>query len=127
MTPVQDEDPAAEKEWNGPLVRPYAWTGGRTSSSYDLRLETLVSLEENGVAIAMRSTGPEQRSIVELCAYPRSVAEVSALLALPLGVVRVLLGDLISLGIVAMHDNAAEAGGPDMLLLERVLQGLRKL
>ncbi|MEV0676235.1 DUF742 domain-containing protein [Actinosynnema sp. NPDC050436] len=116
-----------EKDWNGPLVRPYAWTGGRTTSDYDLRLETLVSLEENGIAIAMRSTGPEQRSIVELCAHPRSVAEVSALLTLPLGVVRVLLGDLITLGVLAMHENAAAAGGPDMGLLERVLNGLRNL
>ncbi|MBB5959427.1 hypothetical protein FHS29_006048 [Saccharothrix tamanrassetensis] len=116
-----------EKEWTGPLVRPYAWTGGRTSSDYDLRLETLVSLEENGVAIAMRDNGPERRSIVELCAYPRSVAEVSALLSLPLGVVRVLLSDLITMGVLTMHQNAAAPGGPDLVLMERVLRGLRNL
>ncbi|MEU4804803.1 DUF742 domain-containing protein [Actinosynnema sp. NPDC023587] len=124
---VPGRAPEVEKEWNGSLVRPYAWTGGRTSSDYDLRLETLVSLETNGVAIAMRDTGPEQRSIVELCASPRSVAEVSALLALPLGVVRVLLGDLITMGVVGMHDNATAASGPDQVLLERVLVGLRNL
>ncbi|MFE9747518.1 DUF742 domain-containing protein [Saccharothrix saharensis] len=116
------------EEFSGPLVRPYAWTGGRTSSSYDLRLETLVSLEEDGIAVAMRDSTAEQRSIVELCAnYPRSVAEVSALLSVPLGVARVLLGDLISMGVVAVHDNAAEPSGPDLTLLERVLVGLRNL
>lgn len=124
----EPEPPPVVEEFSGPLVRPYAWTGGRTASSYDLRLETLVSLEEDGIAIAMRESTAEQRSIVELCAnYPRSVAEVSALLAVPLGVARVLLGDLISMGVVALHDNVAAPGGPDLGLLERVLVGLRNL
>ncbi|MFD0204584.1 MULTISPECIES: DUF742 domain-containing protein [Saccharothrix] len=124
----EPEPPPAVEEFSGPLVRPYAWTGGRTSSGYDLRLETLVSLEEDGIAIAMRESTAEQRSIVELCAnYPRSVAEVSALLSVPLGVARVLLGDLISMGVVAVHDNATAPSGPDFTLLERVLVGLRNL
>ncbi|WP_367129896.1 DUF742 domain-containing protein [Saccharothrix sp. HUAS TT1] len=123
---AREPEPAVE-EFSGPLVRPYAWTGGRTASEYDLRLETLVSLEERGIAVAMRDTTAEQRSIVEVCADPRSVAEVSALLAVPLGVVRVLLGDLIGMGVVAVHDNAAAPGGPDLTLLERVLAGLRAL
>ncbi|MEJ2857466.1 MULTISPECIES: DUF742 domain-containing protein [unclassified Saccharothrix] len=124
-----EEPPEVEPalEWSGPLVRPYAWTRGRTASQHDLRIETLVSLEEHGIATAMRDTTPEQRAIVELCANTRSVAEVSALLALPLGVVRVLLGDLIDMGVVAAHRNAAAPGGPDLMLMERVLQGLRNL
>ncbi|WP_179118568.1 DUF742 domain-containing protein [Saccharothrix sp. ALI-22-I] len=121
-----EPEPTVE-EFSGPLVRPYAWTGGRTSASYDLRLETLVSLEQNGIAIAMRDTTAEQRSIVEMCANPRSVAEVSALLSVPLGVARVLLSDLITMGIVAVHHNAAAPGGPDLTLLERVLAGLKNL
>ncbi|MGM1061212.1 DUF742 domain-containing protein [Saccharothrix sp. Mg75] len=126
--PAPTPEPEPVEEFSGPLVRPYAWTGGRTASDYDLRLETLVSLEENGIAVAMRESTTEQRSIVEMCArYPRSVAEVSALLSVPLGVVRVLLGDLIALGVVAVHDNASAPGGPDLTLLERVLAGLRHL
>lgn len=121
-----EPEPVVE-EFSGPLVRPYAWTGGRTSSDHDLRLETLVSLEEHGIAIAMRDTTAEQRSIVEMCVNPRSVAEVSALLAVPLGVARVLIGDLITMGVVAVHQNASAPGGPDMSLLERVLAGLHKL
>jgi hypothetical protein len=123
----QPEPEPTVEEFSGPLVRPYAWTGGRTSVDYDLRLETLVSLEENGIAIAMRDTTAEQRSIVEMCANPRSVAEVSALLAVPLGVVRVLLSDLIKMGVMAVHQNAAAPTGPDLTLLERVLAGLRNL
>ncbi|MFI9009405.1 DUF742 domain-containing protein [Actinosynnema sp. NPDC053489] len=126
-TPPTPEPEPVPEEFSGPLVRPYAWTGGRTAPDYDLRLETLISLEEDGIAVAMRDTTAEQRSIVEMCARPRSVAEVSALLAVPLGVVRVLLGDLIAMGVVAAHDNAAAPGGPDFTLLERVLVGLRNL
>ncbi|CAL9557978.1 hypothetical protein SUDANB95_04535 [Actinosynnema sp. ALI-1.44] len=121
----EDEEVPA-LEWSGPLVRPYAWTRGRTSSQHDLRIETLVSLEEHGIAKAMRDTTPEQRAIVELCATTRSVAEVSALLTLPLGVVRVLLGDLIDMGVVAVTSVNA-AAGPDLALMQRVLHGLRNL
>jgi hypothetical protein len=121
-------EPEYYEEDRHSLVRPYAWTGGRTSSSYDLRLETLVSVEESGIPAAMRSTSPEQRSIVEMCALPRSVAEVSAMLSVPLGVARVLLGDLIGMGIVAVHDSGGTAGArPDFVMLERVLAGLRRL
>lgn len=120
-----EEEELPEVEWSGPLVRPYAWTRGRTSSQHDLRIETLVSLEEHGIAKAMRDTTPEQRAIVELCAGTRSVAEVSALLTLPLGVVRVLLGDLIDMGVVAV--TSVNAAGPDLALMQRVLHGLRNL
>lgn len=130
-TPADEPDPTPEPlaaERPGSLVRPYAWTGGRTTTSYDLRLETLVSTEPDGIAIAMRDTSAEQRSIVEVCAsLPRSVAEVSALLSMPLGVTKVLLGDLIAMGVMAVHENAAAPGGPDLDLLERVLACLRRL
>jgi hypothetical protein len=111
------------------LVRPYAWTGGRTTSNFDLRLETLISVDESGIHTAMRSTSPEQRSIVEMCMSPRSVAEVSAVLSVPLGVARVLLSDLIEMGVVSLHDTNGGAVGaqPDLMLLERVLAGLRRL
>ncbi|WNV91823.1 DUF742 domain-containing protein [Umezawaea sp. Da 62-37] len=111
------------------LVRPYTWTGGRTTSDHDLRLETLISVNEEGVRTAMRSSSPEQRSVVEMCALPRSVAEVSAVLSIPLGVARVLLSDLIDMGAVSVHEtNGGSAGGQtDLLLLERVLSGLRRL
>ncbi|MBP2335218.1 hypothetical protein JOF41_001396 [Saccharothrix coeruleofusca] len=128
LDPKPEPEPEPEPEPPHSLVRPYARTGGRTTTRYDLRLETLVSLEANGITTAMRDTSAEQRSIVEVCASaPRSVAEVSALLSMPLGVTKVLLGDLIAMGVMAVHDNAAAPGGPDLPLLERVLAGLRRL
>ena len=55
-------------------------------------------------------------------------AEVAALLSLPLGVARVVLGDMAGLGVVTVHQTASSAGsGPDLALMERVLSGLRRL
>jgi hypothetical protein len=132
---VEFQEPIPEPEYDEPyyedtaksLVRPYAWTGGRTTANVDLRLETLISVAESGARAAV--TSPEQRSIVEMCSLPRSVAEVSAVLSIPLGVARVLLSDLIELGVVSVHEtNGGSVGGQaDLALLERVLSGLRRL
>ena len=56
-------------------------------------------------------------------------AEVSAVLSIPLGVARVLLSDLIEMGVVSVHEtNGGSVGGrADLALLERVLNGLRRL
>lgn len=119
-------------EWREPaepasVVRPYTWTRGRTAPVLDLAVETLVSTSEK---LADPATLPseEYRAIAELCRDPRSVAEVAALLSLPLGVARVLLADLADNGLVVVHRNARSPGDrPDMALMERVLSGLRRL
>lgn len=110
------------------IVRPYAWTGGRTKSTMDFEIETMVSTSEHGEDIdALTQT--EHRSIAGLCAEPRSVAEVATLLAVPLGVAKVLLGDMANLGLVIVHKTAT--GGANnkahLMLMERVLSGLRRL
>jgi hypothetical protein len=107
-----------------PLVRPYALTGGRTKPKRDYPIEALVKTVEAG---GFRS--PEESAIAELCVESRSVAEVAALIKLPLGVVRVLISDMVDRGIVQVHTLAsADADSrPDAALLERVLTGLRNL
>ncbi|KAB8156715.1 DUF742 domain-containing protein [Streptomyces sp. 3MP-14] len=117
-----------EGEAPQPLVRPYAMTGGRTRPRYQLAIEALVST----TADPMRLQGqlPEHQRICQLCYEVKSVAEVSALLAIPLGVARILVADLAEAGLVAIHQpgHDGEPGGqPDVTLLERVLSGLRKL
>ncbi len=111
-----------------PLVRPYAMTGGRTRPRYQLAIEALVST----TADPARLTGqlPEHQRICQLCYEVKSVAEVSALLTLPLGVARILVADLAEAGLVAIHQPGHDGdpgGQPDVTLLERVLSGLRKL
>ncbi|MER5888572.1 DUF742 domain-containing protein [Streptomyces sp. NPDC001941] len=118
-------------------VRPYSLTGGRTRFGHVLLVETFVSSapaleapperrELTGGALASRVM-PELRAIVELCRRMRTVAEISALLRMPLGVVRVLLSDLADQGKIRVYGTGHGEGRPDRALLERVLSGLRRL
>jgi hypothetical protein len=108
-------------------VRPYTWTRGRTKSGFDLAIETLVATSARGRA-QVATLQVEHRAVAELCQQTRSVAEVAALLSLPLGVARVVLGDMAGLGLVTVHQTASSAGSlPDLALMERVLSGLRRL
>ncbi|MER6141727.1 DUF742 domain-containing protein [Streptomyces sparsogenes] len=115
-------------EGDQPLVRPYAMTGGRTRPRYQLAIEALVSTTADPVHL--QGLLPEHQRICHLCREVKSVAEVSALLNMPLGVARILVADLAEAGMVAIHQpggTADAAGTPDVTLLERVLSGLRKL
>ncbi|TCP56580.1 uncharacterized protein DUF742 [Tamaricihabitans halophyticus] len=117
--------PAANKRRS--LVRPYARTGGRTRADYDLAIETLISTTDQGRSYRGAAV-TEHRSICELCDRPRSVAEVAAHLALPLGVAKVLLADMANIGLVQVHESGVLVGdGPSLEFMERVLSGLRAL
>jgi hypothetical protein len=108
-------------------VRPYAWTRGRTKSGLDLAIEALVSTSQRAKD-QMGLLQVEHRAVAELCEQTRSVAEVAALLSIPLGVARVVLGDMVGLNLVTVHQTATSAGNePDLALMERVLSGLRRL
>ena len=109
------------------LVRPYFRTRGRTRPAYDLAIEALVSTSERGRSLD-HVRQPEHRSICGLCLDTRSVAEVAAYLRLPLGVVRVLIGDVAGLGLVLVHSAASVVGDrPSIDFMERVLSGLRRI
>ncbi len=108
------------------LVRPYAVTGGRTKPSYQLQIEAMVSATAYE-ARDLSALSPECQSILGCCRDWRSVAEISAVLRMPLGVARVLIGDMAMEGLVRVHQADYAQGRPDLNLLERVLSGLRKL
>ncbi len=107
-------------------VRPYAITGGRTSSRRPLLLETLVSVLEYDASVHQLLLA-ESREIYSLCRDVRSIAEISADLRIPLGVVRVLVSDLADEGRIRIHPTANGAGVSDNVLLERVLRGLQTI
>ncbi|ARP72284.1 DUF742 domain-containing protein [Streptomyces pluripotens] len=133
-------------------VRPYSLTGGRTRFGHVLLVETFVgstvvpaALDAAGerrelTGATGRALGggegpvttrvmPEMRAIIELCRRIRTVAEIAALLKMPLGVVRVLLSDLADQGKIRVYGTGTGhgTGRPDRALLERVLSGLRRL
>ncbi|MGH3949508.1 MAG: DUF742 domain-containing protein [Pseudonocardiaceae bacterium] len=109
-------------------VRPYMLTGGRTRAKYALELETLVSANQ-GVLVEESPARIEHRSIVEACPSPRSVAEIAVSLRMPLGVARVLVSDAADAGLITVHKTISGTDGAEahLLLMERVLSGLRRL
>ncbi|MEU8571490.1 DUF742 domain-containing protein [Streptomyces pathocidini] len=130
----------------GPVVRPYAMTRGRTRSEAEEKLDLIAvviaesahGLDEDAYDAdtyddldgpgAGRDLSPEHLDIVELCREaPQSVAEVAGELDLPLGVVRVLLGDLITAELVRVSRPVPPAELPDEWILREVIDGLRAL
>ncbi|MGW4032051.1 DUF742 domain-containing protein [Streptomyces sp. NPDC004838] len=107
--------------------RLYTVTGGRSRVEDDtFDLVTLI-VSECAPSPGMQS---EHVRILGLCRHPISVVEISAELRLPVTVVRILLGDLLTTGrITARRPRAAASliGLPDSALLEEVLHGLRNL
>jgi hypothetical protein len=123
---MEDRRETGQKDPPGRLVRPYTVTGGRTRPTYaDLELETLVSTTSLGETSPDLSL--ERRSIALLCRDILSIAEISARLDLPLGVARVLVGDMAEEGLVQVHRPTQVGDRPDLALLERVLYGLRTI
>lgn len=117
----------AEPEETVSIVRPFILTGGRTESGVDLPLEAVILAHADGDAVVDAMPAPDEpRRVFALCSEPRSVAEIASLAAIPLGVARVLVGDLAAAGAVTVNETAGSTG-PDRKLMERVLDGLRKL
>jgi hypothetical protein len=110
----------------GLRVRPYALTGGRTRATTELPIETILVRTPAGAARA-EQMGMERGDILRECQVPVSLAEVSAHLHLPLGVTRVLAGDLCDEGLLDFNREHAAAGRPSLRLLERVFDGLQAL
>lgn len=130
---LADTGPWPEPKVTGPppkpadpkgLVRPYTRTGGRTRAGYRLELETLLSTPL-GRDRDIQTLRADHRRICEMCRMPLSTAEIAARLGLPLGAARVLIGDVVSVALLFVHETAQE--GPSMDLLQRVAAGLKKL
>lgn len=120
-------DPRAHEPRRTPrIVRPYVLTQGRTNApdstfALEAQVRALIPLTRLD-----RSATPEARRILELCQSPVSVAEIAARLMIPLGVARVLVGDLAAIGAVAVDLGVPDAAN-DVALLERLLDGIRAL
>jgi hypothetical protein len=106
-----------------PIVRPYFITRGRTRAKVDFSLETLIVTSARGEQAAGH-LGFEQGQIAELCRAARSVVEIASLLSIPLGVARVVLGDMAEDGLIKVYEPGSR---DDTALLRRLIDGIRAL
>lgn len=111
----------------GPVVRPYAMTRGRTRHAYgEFDIISLVSTLRTPTSLDI-GIGPEHASILKLADRPISVAELAAYLKLPLGTIRVMLGDLLERELVHVQEPTAPDGFTDTHIIEAAINGLRAL
>jgi hypothetical protein len=111
----------------GPVVRPYALTGGRTrprGASFDLL--AVVGSAVDASAIDRMLLEPEQAQVLRLCRRPMPVADLASDLDLPLGVVRIMLSDLRERGLITIG-KPARTGLSDPRVLKDVADALRRL
>ena len=123
--------PSPDDHWldeeAGPVVRPYALIRGRTRASGETLDLIAIITAVRGVQVDPSSLDPEHLAVLRLCRLPTSVAEIAADLDLPLGVVRILLGDLRERSLLAIHHPIPPARLPDVQILKEVVDGLRRL
>lgn len=122
---------STEEQWvddhAGPVVRPYAVTRGRArpvTGTFDLI--SLVTATRVDVS-AEADLGPEHLAIIGLCQRMQSVAEIAAHLDLPVGTIRVLLGDLVARSLIQVREPRSTGDVPDDSIFEAVINGLRAL
>jgi len=112
---------AVESEVDNLVVRPFIVTSGRTRPLRDdLRIETLVQARPAALSAPLRF---EERTIVRLCQRPLSIAEIASALGVPIGVARVVIGDLAT----AEHVSIAESGELSLATIERMRDLVRAL
>ena len=113
--------PDTTNEADAPLVRPFIVTGGRTRPLHSgLRLETMLVAAPGAESAKLQF---EQRRIVDMTRRAVSLAEVAAGLAMPVGVVRVLVSDLYYanlIKLVAPHELSVD-------VIERIRDLVRAL
>jgi peroxiredoxin Q/BCP len=111
------------------LVRPYTLTAGRTYSGVELALAAPVEALNPTSKPPRWPRNDVREQILTLCAHSPSVAEIAARLSLPLGVTRVLVGDLVKQGYLRVHATLDDSMTNDERreLTRRTLQGLRAL
>ncbi|GAA3685232.1 DUF742 domain-containing protein [Nonomuraea antimicrobica] len=121
-----------EHEWvdeeAGPVVRPYAVARGRTRSASS-EVDLLATVVPTGVPAPAKAelSAQHRRLLTGLAGQGRPVAELAGELGLPVGVVRVLLGDLLEHGLVTVRPPRDKAAAPSESLLREVINGLRAL
>ncbi len=94
--------PTAHDEADDRFVRPFVLTAGRTVPVLDgLRIETLVQAPPSALSAPLRF---EERTVVQLCLTPHSIAEIGAALRVPIGIAKVIVSDLAAAGHVTVRD-----------------------
>jgi hypothetical protein len=108
------------------VVRHFTLTAGRAHTDVEIPLEA--TIRRLAVVDGTPAPGGVHGRVFEVC-DSTSLAEVSAHLSMPIGVVRVLVGDLVQQGHLRIQTTITTDSTLDERreLIERTLRGLRSL
>jgi Protein of unknown function (DUF742) len=109
----------------GPVVRPYALTGGRTRPTGET-IDLLALVGSTDATMDELLLQPEYVAVIRQCRQPKPVADLASDLDLPLGVVRILLSDMRDQGLIVIRPPLRSRMS-DPKLLKDVADALRKL
>jgi hypothetical protein len=125
---MSSDDDDRWMDWDaGPVARPYTVTGGRTRPRGERYFDLVDVVARTGKPADSRSPSPEHLQILALCRDQVTVADLASAMGLPLGVVRVLLGDLAGENLIQVTSAAPRGRVTDRQLLRQVLDGLYAL
>jgi hypothetical protein len=117
---------ALDDNGNDSAVRSFTMTAGRARAAVQLGFEAMMRSTETGKA-QLPALNFERAAIVDLCAVETlSIAEVSARLEIPIGVIRVLAADLLTEELIQVFvptKNVAD----DVSLLAGLIASVRAL
>jgi hypothetical protein len=115
-----------EHEQPGQHYRPYLLTGGRTGGgTAGVGIETVLIRDQSAIP-RQTSWSSEMSMIIAACDQPVAVAEVAARVGLPIGVVQVLSGDLVTAGVL-LRSASSLSLADDVLFIERLIHGVAAL
>lgn len=119
---TKDRDNLAD---HGDFVRPFLMSAGRTKAAVEgLQYETLLHATDKP-ADSLRF---EPARVYALCVDETvAIAEISASLSLPIGTVKVVVGDLIQSGHLSLHETIDATQTEDIELISRLIDGVRRL
>lgn len=109
----------------GPVVRPYALTGGRTRPAGEA-IDMLALVSSADPPVDQLVLEPEYLAVIRQCRPPKPVADLASDLDLPLGVVRILLSDMREHGLITIRPPA-RTRLTDPQVLKDVADALRRL
>jgi hypothetical protein len=116
----------AAEEAPGGRDHPYLLTGGRTGGGpAGVGIETVLVRDVAAAERQPRWSG-ELAMIISICETPVAVAEVAARVGLPIGVVQVLAGDLVTAGVL-LRSSSTTSLADDVLFIERLIHGVAAL
>ncbi|MFF0017216.1 DUF742 domain-containing protein [Streptomyces sp. NPDC005374] len=120
------DDQEQPLELTSELVPLFVIANGRDlPPDHEYSRTTLVTAQE-GISTATRTLSPEAREVMDLVSDGiLSVAEVSGLTHLPLGIVRILVAQMAEDGLVLVRPPTPRAEPVDRELLKAVIAGLQ--